>query len=647
VLPTFALGLGEIRVRTSLGQSFLAHVDVIGADTEGLTAFCIKGQVLSIDGALLANTIISINESVSKKSITFISKAHINEPAVKLVVDVNCQTKLHREFSILLDPPVTIQGAKAPLQIDPPVFAVQTLPDLVSDPESAGQSASNTKKQTKNRKPTLDIVESGENQATPTKKQRSDTSEKSNRTQSNAAKSTKPAKPAKDVLKLSDDVLIYPPSQGLRMSDILSTQTGQELLTNIEELRAAQARMAAILRDEPIPSGATIASQNDIQPEANLNQLAELSQLRQEATQLKKQSQADKETIASLRSRNVNSPFSNWTLALIFAVFCLLAVCAYLFYYIRRNAGNSNATWWEQESNSNVMADEDKIEDIIDHVQSSYDLQEKQDKQNSVKNTPSKLEKSEEKQNSGKLEFTPDYFDPAPTTSNSPDGYTPTLEETNSSIFNFFSPRGSSVKVEEISDITQEAEFWISMNDPQRAIEILSPQEKIEHPDSPLPWLFLLDLYKTVKNVEKYNVLRERFIVFFNAQIPEFDTVVDAAEERHLDDFTHVMNHICSLWNDEKIIPYLESLLVDDREGKRMGFELPVYRDILMILGIAHELERIRVLEGQMNNTQATSKQARSSKFVDRSNVDPMADADIHIIEFDTIDFPTLPENKK
>ena len=78
-----------------------------------------------------------------------------------------------------------------------------------------------------------------------------------------------------------------------------------------------------------------------------------------------------------------------------------------------------------------------------------------------------------------------------------------------------------------------------------------------------------------------------------------------------------------------------------------MGFELPVYRDILMVLGIAHELERIRVLEGQMNNTQATSKQARTSKFVDRSNVDPMADADIHIIEFDTIDFPTLPENKK
>ena len=52
--------------------------------------------------------------------------------------------------------------------------------------------------------------------------------------------------------------------------------------------------------------------------------------------------------------------------------------------------------------------------------------------------------------------------------------------ETNSSIGRFFfSSPGTSVKVEEISDVTQEAEFWISMNDPRRAIEILEPQEEL------------------------------------------------------------------------------------------------------------------------------------------------------------------------
>jgi hypothetical protein len=37
-------------------------------------------------------------------------------------------------------------------------------------------------------------------------------------------------------------------------------------------------------------------------------------------------------------------------------------------------------------------------------------------------------------------------------------------------------------------------------------------------------------------------------------------------------------------------LPFLESLLVDDRDGKRMGFELPVYRDILLLISVANEL---------------------------------------------------------
>lgn len=664
MLPSFALGLGELRVRNSLGQSFLAHADVIGSDADVINAFCVKAKVLSFDGALLANAIVTVNESANRRSLSFVSKAPINEPAVKLIVDINCEAKVHREFSILLDPSVSIQGAPAKLQIDPPLFGMQTLPDLVTTPlQSNGQSAASSKKQSRAQKQALDLANDNKNnndgnegnvarnknqkKSSSKSKRKAERAERTakaeNTEQRQLAKANARSKPTKDVLKLSDDVLSYPtdiPSftnQGLRMSEILSTQAGQDLLVNIEELRVAQARMAAILRDEPLVANSANSANLDGNP-AQPAQLAKLEQLQQESTQLKKQVQDDQLTITSLKNKTSSGGLgtNNWSIFLIALVILLLVACAYLFYVLRKtskanNPNSGNPSWWGKDYDANTVENKESIETIINNVQDSYDKQElvKQSflssdaKQNSVKQDSSSLKNDAKADLNHKPDIT----------------YTPTLEETNSSIFNFFSPRGTSVKVEEISDITQEAEFWISMNDPQRAIEILSPHENIEHPDSPLPWLFLLDLYKTVKNAEKYNLLRERFISFFNANIPEFDTVIDPADERHLDEFTHIMNHICKAWNEDTIIPYLESLLIDDREGKRSGFDLSVYRDILVILGVAHELERGRVSDGQTRNS---SKQVPAEKVVDH-----LKDADIQTIEFEMIDFPNIIAPKK
>ena len=591
---------------------------------------------MSMDDVLVANVNTFVNDNATKKSLTFTTKAHINEPAVKLVIDVGCGAQLHREFAILLDPPASMQGLTTQIQIDPPIFGAQTLPDLVSTPKKNQDSASLSKTKKSNRQTNIDS--NSLNQVTNVNAQKLSTSTEdgsSSQKKSEHSKSKKQTQSlaTKDVLKLSDDVLVYTPSNGLVMSDILSTQTGQELIQNMEELRAAQARMAAILRDEtPIPANA------EAKPETNLNQLAELSQLRQEAIALRKQALNDKINIEQLK----NSKDSQlWIYILSFVLICVLGVCTYMFVYIRRHVSNNNPSWWEGEPVLNSAMDQEDIEDIIDEVQAS-------DRQQ-VPNTNSvpkgnSIGKSE--QNSIKNEARNAKNDEdTSTTLNSPESnYTPTLEETNSSIFNFFSPRGSSVKVEEISDITQEAEFWISMNDHQRAIEILSPQEKIENPDSPLPWLFLLDLYKTVNNKEKYNQLKDRFVMHFNAQIPDFETVIDHKADRHLEDFPHVLEQVCQLWNDEKIIPYLESLLVDDREGKRMGFELPIYRDILMVLGIAHELERIKVVEGQLQSSLTSPDKA---PFPNSVGQDPVDEADIHTIEFEVIDFPIPPTPEK
>lgn len=54
----------------------------------------------------------------------------------------------------------------------------------------------------------------------------------------------------------------------------------------------------------------------------------------------------------------------------------------------------------------------------------------------------------------------------------------------------------------------------MSVNDPERAIEILEPQAEQERPDSPVPWLYLLDLYRVTK-IRKNTTLCAIALLFF------------------------------------------------------------------------------------------------------------------------------------
>lgn len=625
MLPAFALGLGEMRVRSALGQALLVHADLVGGETELINPSCLRARVVTMDGVFIASANILIHQNQKRRALTFSTKQAINEPAINLIIDINCETQLHREFSILLDPPEAMIGANTANRDESPfgkndADLGKRNTALVSTINADGIAQPNSKK-TKRRNqdaytPSLENKDSALPKFESKKKK-------------NALASSK------DVLRLSDDIVMPAPAQGLRMSDVLSTEAGQRLVENMQELKAAQARMAAILRDEAASSAAPIA---DTAPAvARLEDSVEIASLKRETEQLRKQNLADKAALAQLQNK---SGFDSWLLALAVVAILAIVVILFLLLYIRRNLSGQNTTWWEGEEELQNATPE-KIEDVINNLQSSYDT-----KSQSGAGSSGALEKrhSNVKPTEESKIVTEDPTPSQALLDNSKFHRTPSLEETNSSIFNFFAPRGNSVKVEEISDVTQEAEFWISMNDPQRAIEILSAQEQLEHPDSPVPWLFLLDLYRTVNDKIKYDLLRDRFIVFFNANIPEFDTDLSQIPSRQLEDFPHLMQKICDAWSGNNIIPYLESLLVDDREGKRAGFDLPVYRDILMLLGIAHELEKIKAIEGPVKDTRADSIVPEAVKSED---ADHLADAEFGSIEFETIEFPAANSNKK
>lgn len=600
VLPAFGLGLGELKLRSFLGQSLQAQLELVGAETEFFNVSCVRVRVVTIDGMFLASANVTLRQVSNKRYLLLNTRQHINEPAVNLIVDMNCDMQLHREFSLLLDPP-DLNASSAPqledLALVPPVLSPSAAEKPhSSEPKSAASAAKSLPKRVV--APTIPDASSAQSGA--------DTAKKSKRQKNRVAR---------DVLRLSDEVEVPKIDQGLRMSDVLSSPSGPDLIENMQELRAAQARMVAILRDETDSKGL---------PTAETREQSEIGQLKKEAEQLKKQNQIDKASLQQLQSK---STFDYWLLALSVLATAAILVIIFLLLYIRKNFGIVRPSWWEDDEDDIEERQPVRIEEVIDQLQSKYEIH------------TGGNESAATAKNDADV-ATPSAEPVVLSKSDSGTQRTPTLEETNSSIFNFYSPRTSSVKVEEISDVTQEAEFWISMNDPQRAIEILAAQERVEHPDSPVPWLFLLDLYRTVADREKYEQLRQRFISFFNANIPEYEADLSAMSYRHLEDFPHILEKICTLWASKAALPYLEGLLIDDRNGARSGFDLPVYRDLLMLIGIARELEKFRIAEEKL----ATPGTNNENKLA----VDPVEEADFGSIDFEMIEFPlTDPDTKK
>jgi len=135
---------------------------------------------------------------------------------------------------------------------------------------------------------------------------------------------------------------------------------------------------------------------------------------------------------------------------------------------------------------------------------------------------------------------------------------------------------------------------WWALNDRAKVLELVKPFSDIEQPESPLPWLCLLDVYRALGDGEKYEAIAHCIKQVFNVRLETQPHTENMAAAKTLGDFPHVVARILSLWETEEVVPYLKSLLWDDRNGSREGFDLLVYRDLLRLLALAKDPARLQ-----------------------------------------------------
>ena len=145
------------------------------------------------------------------------------------------------------------------------------------------------------------------------------------------------------------------------------------------------------------------------------------------------------------------------------------------------------------------------------------------------------------------------------------------------------------ISVEPILDIRQQAEFFVSLGQTDRALQILNKQIAESAEPNPLVCLDLITLYHSLGLKAEFRERREAFQKLFNVVIPDFP--VFNLEGHDLESYPEVLANLVSLWPRLDALAFLSACIFRDANAQHGGtFDLAAFRDLLMLHALAEAL---------------------------------------------------------
>lgn len=596
---SLSVGLGPLRLQSALGQPLHASVQVLGPDARSLTENCISSRLNTSDGGEILRPSIELRTvDANLTQIILTSNALIEEPAVTLLVKITCMPTLQRDYQLLLD-----------MKDGLPRVVSTAVGDGTKLPLAGGLAKALAVDGEPGQKPRRKRHE-------PSKKSRAGLHDQN---PSGIFDDVVPRRAlAKglsgtgSILKLSTndvggDFVPINAVFSLKLSNSLAERERGGSISNPEEANAAKARFQAMIRDED----SVLIAQKQVR---NLTEQLRKDRLDSNAKLAAKSSHSE---TASLF---VGVPdFNKWLIGIAGLLLAATGGVMVVLKYASRAKKKAAKPWWTAGADS-LAREADLIKSARESSRSQKLNPQAAGEQSRATATAAAGEDDAaldcyvkqyvriKVEPDGREEVAPDPAKtvavPAGDPMNSPDTRSPLtvspaepvvspVSEESANDHLAVDPRHTRMATFElVSDVMQEAEFWKLLNETQRAIDILENYCISETSESPVPWLYLFDLYGESGEVERYAALAERFQAKFNSKVPEGDAH-DGHGEKSLEGFPYLMEQISALWGGEEVVNFLQSLLLNNRDEPRQGFDLLVYREILMLINLAREREKL------------------------------------------------------
>ncbi len=526
-----ALGLGAPIQQSSLGQPLRLVIPVIAAPGEELAGECFRLAPGGRDSDGIPQIVqarVTLERGAAGPLLVIVSPRSVNEPVVRVAIQAGCDVAVRRDYTLLLDPPV----------IETPTVAAETPAREArpAAPESAGATPggstaaapgiADAPTAAPGRGAARPAAKGGAKAAATRKAKRSAATGKSapaQRTPPRAA--TKPALSAPAAAEAKPRLRI----SGAPPAAALPTAAG----------RAAEAQQAARAQE--------LANALEAETVVLRQRVAELSEMVD-----RMQAEMKAATAARLAAEEAarNSPLAvatrwwegNWPV--LAAVLGLASLIAGVLLFRRRRIPGTMTEWpitaAPPERFAAALADTQPPRSFTQSGRDPDDL----------------------------------LLDVGPAAIGVPAaaGATRRIDA------------AQAVAVSELSQVTEEARVYLALDRPDRAMAVLREHIADQPRSMPAAWLMLLDLYHTHGKQREFAELAGAFHQQFNAQTPTWESYPEhEANDAGVEAFPHIVRQLVNLWGTEDCRSYLERLLFDNRQGRRTGFSLVAYDDILTL----------------------------------------------------------------
>ena len=147
---------------------------------------------------------------------------------------------------------------------------------------------------------------------------------------------------------------------------------------------------------------------------------------------------------------------------------------------------------------------------------------------------------------------------------------------------------GRAVTVEELFDIQQQADFFVSLGQFDQAVATLRNHISDNNETSALAYLDLLKIFHLQGREQDYDMVRKEFNDVFNAEVPAFADF--GQQTRGLEAYQAALSRIMALWPSAKVLGVIEESIFRKPGMGNQAFDLEAYRELLLLYAVAKEI---------------------------------------------------------
>ncbi len=560
-----ALGLGNIEVKSHLGQPLRAAIKIHGAsDLKGDACF------KAVNDGSFENALSNLNFKLSKivndeATLTVTSNQIINEPITNLSVLTECETNIRRDYVLLLDPPLTAEAEdtvdeESTIVADNSQAKVKPTKAFAAQQQtikaaSTVKKSAKAKRQKDNKNIVLsagyDLAKADEANAIEAK---------------GAANTAMPAKTKQPHLSISGG-----DSAG-NMPNMADLQTN--LLLDKQLHFAPDAPAEGIAGDIAVQDEVTVMNNRLAHLQAQIGALAQAN---------KKLSMENQLQSEQLKEVNSTKNKLNW-LGYVLAGGLLLSGITIADKFRRRRLSRQLAdpdlAWVSAPKSGDALSASNDADDIFasDTLQHFEVIDE---------GTVAKTNEAQEV----KAEIPP--F---------------SVEEFNADV-----------------NVLDHADVFLSHGRTSLAIQLLQ-NHLLENPKQSVTiWLFLLDLLAKENMHAAYEQTALECKEHYNIRIPAFSND-EASPKQRFEDFPRLTAGLEQVWGTPAAVVYLDDLIYNSRLENRVGFEKSVLEELILLKNVAHEainsaeviqLDEKKLAMKEMKEAQIAAKKEEKLKQMD------------------------------